>query len=144
MKKIAILFSLLLITTLPALADEQAISFDELPKAAKVFITTYFKDVKIQGIYRERRASLTQYEIDMAHGIDLQFDRTGVCTEVNCKKTVVPNEIIPLKIREQLAKDFKGYKVIGYENNGRLYELKLDNGWDLTFNRSARLIDVDN
>ena len=84
MKRLAsILIALFAVVALHA--EEQPITFGELPKNAKIFVFTYFKDVPFTEVYIERRASLTQYEVRLQDGIELQFDRTGLCTEISSK-----------------------------------------------------------
>ena len=124
-------------------AEEQPITFGELPKNAKIFVFTYFKNVPFEEVYIERRASLTQYEVRLKGGIDLQFDRMGLCTEVTCKYGAVPDEVMPQKILLTTKKHFPQNYVRKYENNGRMYELQLDNGTVLTFSKTLRLVDID-
>ena len=124
-------------------AEEQPITFGELPKNAKIFVFTYFKNVPFEEVYIERRASLTQYEVRLKGGIDLQFDRMGLCTEVTCKYGAVPDEVMPQKILLTTKKHFPQNYVRKYENNGRMYELQLDNGTVLTFSKTLRLVYFD-
>ena len=124
-------------------AEERLITFGELPTAAKKFVLTYFKDVPIKEVFIERRASLTQYEVDLKSGVDLQFDRTGLCTEINCKKSAVPDAVVPQKILAAVKKNFPKNYIVKYEHNGRMYELELDDSTVLTFSNTGRLIDVD-
>ena len=124
-------------------AEEQPITFGELPKNAKIFVFTYFKNVPFEEVYIERRASLTQYDVRLKGGIDLQFDRMGLCTEVTCKDGAVPDEGMPQKTRRTTKKHFPQNYVRKYENNGRMYELQLDNGTVLTFSKTLRLVDID-
>lgn len=142
MKKIASIF-IVLFACLSLHAEEQAITFGELPKNAKIFVLTYFKNIPFKEVYIERRASLTQYEVKLKGGIDLQFDRTGLCTEVSCENGAVPDEIIPQKILLTTKKHFPKNYIRKFENNGRMYDLELDNGTVLTFSRTLRLVDID-
>lgn len=142
MKRFAsLLIALLGFATLHA--EEQPITFGELPQNAKIFVLTYFKDIPFKEVYIERRASLTQYEVKLKGGIDLQFDRTGLCTEVTCEKGAVPDDVMPKKIVATTKKYFPQNYISKYENNGRMYEIELDNGTVLTFSKTLRLVDID-
>ena len=142
MKRIAtLLVALLAITSLHA--EEQPITFGELPKNAKIFVLTYFKDIKFKEVYIERRASLTQYEVKLEGGIDLQFDRMGLCTEITCKNGEIPDIVIPKRILTTIQKNFPDSYIRKYENNGRMYEIVLDDGTQLTFSRTLRLVDIE-
>lgn len=140
-KSLLSLFVLAFAATLHA--DELPITFGELPKSAKVFILNYFKDVPIRATYIERRASLTQYEVELDGDVELQFDRTGLCTEVTCKQGAVPDAIIPEKIRGVVKKHFPACRIVKYEHNGRMYDIELSDDTSLTFSNSFRLVDVD-
>lgn len=142
MKRLAsFLIALFVITILHA--EKLPITFGELPQNAKIFVLTYFKDIKFKEVCIERRASLTQYEVKLQGGIDLQFDRTGLCTEVTCKNGEVPDIVIPKRILATAKKYFPDSYIQKYENNGRMYEIQLDNGTKLSFSKTMRLIDIE-
>lgn len=142
MKRLAsILIALFAVVVLRA--EEQPITFGELPKNAKIFVFTYFKDVPFTEVYMERRASLIQYEVRLQDGIELQFDRTGLCTEISSKNGEVPDIVIPKRMLSVIRKHYPDSYIRKYENNGRMYEIELDNGVVLTFSITMRLIDVD-
>ena len=42
-----------------------------------------------------------------------------------------------------MADEFPGREIRRFEHDGKLYELLLDNGDELSFNSSYRLIDID-
>lgn len=136
-------FFIALFAVLALHAEKQPITFGELPQNAKIFVLTYFKDIKFKEVCIERRASLTQYEVKLQGGIDLQFDRTGLCTEVTCKNGEVPDIVIPKRILATAKKYFPENYIQKYENNGRIYEIQLDNGTKLSFSKTLRLIDIE-
>lgn len=142
MKKLITLLSLLLLTVSLS-ADERHITFGELPKNAKIFVLTYFKDIPFKEVVIERRASLAQYEVVLENGLKLQFDRVGLCTEIDAKRGFVPDEVMPKKIVSTVTKYFPDNRIKKFENNGRMYEIKLEDGTTLTFNTTLRLVDVD-
>ena len=123
--------------------EDTVITFDQLPDAACDFLQKHFSGITIKEIVCERRASLAQYEVELKGGIDVQFDRNGICTEINCKKSAVPDAAMPTEIVQQINERFPGHFVMKYEHDSRIYDIELDDGTELTFNRSLRLIDVD-
>lgn len=142
MRRIATLLAAMLLT-INVSADDRHITFGELPKNAKVFVLTYFKDTPIKEVVIERRASLAQYELELGNGFKLQFDRMGFCTEISTKHGAVPAEVMPKKIVDAVKKHFPQHHVKKFENNGRMYEVELDNDVVLTFSKTFRLVDVD-
>lgn len=114
-----------------------------LPENAQSFIQQHFSEFEIKEAVCEKRTNIVQYEVDLKGGVDLQFDRNGICTEVNCKKSAVPEAIIPNEIIQIIHQRFPGRFIIKYEHDNRLFDIDLNDGTELAFNRSFRLIDID-
>ena len=139
-----LLYTLLaLMLVMPALAEDVEITFDKLPEKAQAIVKKAYPDTKIKRVDMERRASLIQYEVKLAGGIKLQFTKEGNFTECECTDTAVPAVLIPSKIREFMEKEFPKREVRRIEHDNKLYELLLDNGYELSFNSAYRLIDID-
>lgn len=142
MRKILFAFMALMLA-MPAGAEDIEISFGQLPEKAQKILTKAFPDTKIKKVEMERRASLTQYEVKLAGDIKMQFSKDGSFTECECIDSAVPDILIPEKIRAFISKEFPGRFVMRIEHDSKLFELLLDNGYELTFNSAYRLIDVD-
>ena len=134
---------LALMLVLPMAAEEKEITFDKLPEKAQKVVRQAFPDVKVKKVKMERRASLIQYEVKMTGGAKLQFSKDGGFTECECTEGAVPQVLIPAKIREFMAQEFPGREIKRLEHDSKLFELLLDNGDELSFNSSYRLIDID-
>lgn len=76
-------------------------------------------------------------------GRKVEFEKDGAWKEVSCKYSQVPDVIVPPRIREYVAASHPGQKMVKIERSRREYEVKLDNGLDLTFDRSYNLIGID-
>lgn len=128
---------------LPVAAEDSEIAFEKLPEKAQKVVKQAYPEGKIKKVEMERRASLIQYEVKMAGGTKLQFSKDGTLTECECTEGAVPSVLIPAKIKEFMAKEFPGREIRRFEHDSKLYELLLDNGDELSFNSSFRLIDID-
>ena len=51
--------------------------------------------------------------------------------------------MIPKRILTTIQKNFPDSYIRKYENNGRMYEIVLDDGTQLTFSRTLRLVDIE-
>ena len=139
-----ILYTLLaLMLAVPVAAEDVEIQLDQLPEKAQKVVQKAFPDTRIKKVEMERRASLIQYEVKLAGGIKLQFNKDGKFTECECTKSAVPDMLVPEKIRAYVGSEFPGRKVMRIEHDGKLFDILLDNGYELTFNSSYRLIDID-
>lgn len=127
----------------PVAAEDVEIQFDQLPEKAQKVVQKAFPDTKIKKVEMERRASLIQYEVKLAGGIKMQFNKDGKFTECECTKSAVPDMLVPQKIRSYLGDEFPDRKVMRIEHEGKLFDIMLDNGYELTFNSSYRLVDID-
>jgi len=134
---------LAVLLALPAFAEDIEIQFEQLPERSRNVVLKAFPETKIKKVEMERRASLIQYEVKLAGDIKMQFNKEGYFTECDCPKGSVPAMLIPEKIRTYLSKEFPGRTVKRIEHDNKLYELLLDNGYELSFNSSYRLIDID-
>ena len=134
---------LALMLVLPVAAEEKEIPFEKLPEKAQKVVAKAFPEGKVKKVEMERRASLIQYEVKMSGGVKLQFSKDGTFTECECTKGSVPAVLIPAKIRDFMAQEFPDREIRRFEHDSKLYELVLDNGDELSFNSSYRLIDID-
>ena len=128
---------------LPVAAEDSEIAFEKLPEKAQKVVKQAYPEGKVKKVEMERRASLIQYEVKMAGGAKLQFSKDGTLTECECTKEAVPAVLIPAKIKDFMAKEFPDREIRRFEHDSKLYELLLDNGDELSFNSSFRLIDID-
>ena len=134
---------LALMLVLPVAAEDVEITFDKLPEKAQKVVQKAFPDNKVKKVEMERRASLIQYEVKLSGGVKMQFSKDGTFTECEYEKGSVPAVLIPAKIRDFMAKEFPGREIRRIEHDSKLFELLLDNGDELSFNSSYRLIDID-
>ena len=132
-----------LMLALPVAAEDSEIAFDKLPEKAQKVVLKAFPDVKVKKVEMERRASLIQYEVKLEGGVKLQFRKDGNLTECECTKEPVPDILIPSKIRTFIKKEFPENDIMRIEHDSKLYEIILDDGTELSFNSSYRLIDID-
>lgn len=142
MKKIVSL-AIVLIAAMPLFADERPISVEQLPAKVKDFVKTYFEGTTITLAQVENRATLTQYELELSDGTDLQFNRAGRWTEIKMKKKSVPSVLIPEKIRIYVAATYPDAYIKEIEHDSRLYEIVLNNDIEMTFSSSFKLLDID-
>ena len=79
-----------------------------------------------------------------ANGDKVEFDRSGEWTEVQCKYTQVPDKLVPEPVKKFVTENYPDSKVLKFERDRNDYEVKLSNGWELTFDKQYQLIDMDN
>jgi len=145
MKRIILMLSIFVAAiAIPAFADEdKPITVEELPVAAKEFINQYFFDVKVSFAKVENDWFDKSYEVVFTDGSKIEFDGNGNWEKVDCKVRKVPYEIVPEKIKEHIRVHFPDVIITKIEKDKRDYEIKLSNGYELTFDLKFNLIEID-
>lgn len=144
MKRI-LCITLIAIVAMMARADiDKPIAFSQLPAKAQAFVQTHFPGNKVALSKVETEWLFhNSYCVIFTNGDKVQFDGRGNWIEVNCKHHVVPSAIIPVRIRNYVSQHYPSARVTKIEYALGKYEVFLDTGIELEFDKKFRLIDVD-
>ena len=145
MKKLMILSAILVTFGInTACADnDKPITVTQLPQTAQQFIKTHFPKEKVAFAKLERDFLETTYEVLFTNSTKLEFNKNGEWKEVDCKYSTVPAQIVPAQIAQYVAQNYPDAQVVQIDRDRRDYEVKLTNGWELTFDLNFNLIDID-
>lgn len=145
MKKLLILLTCLFAThTLVKADNDKPIQVSQMPQKAQTFIQHHFGDCKVAMAKMESDFLQKSYDVIFTNGNKVEFDRQGNWTEVNCKFTVVPEELVPAAIRRYVAENYPDTKIVKIELDRNDYEVQLSSGWELKFDTDFQIIDIDN
>ena len=134
-----------LFTMQMAMADnDKPIAFEQLPATAQTFIKQHFFDAKVAFVKMEKEFLDSSYDVVFINGDKVEFDKKGNWKEVSCRRMTVPQAVVPAKIQEFVKSNYPEAKVLKIEKDRYEYEVKLSNFWELTFDTSFNLIDMDN
>lgn len=144
MHKLFLLATLAFTTLAPlsALAD-RPISTQQLPKAAKTFLAHHFKGAKPTLASEDRELLGRTYEVLLADGSKIEFDRSGRWTDVECKNAQVPASLVPKPIAQYVQKNFPNVRIVGLQREGKGYSVELSNQTELDFDKNFRLTKWD-
>jgi len=78
----------------------------ELPLNARNFINQYFSKPQISYIKIDSEFLSKKYEVTLTDRTEIDFDKKGNWTEVDCKKGAVPAALIPVSIKDYVKKNF--------------------------------------
>lgn len=67
--------------SIPGIALAASQNYQQLPEGARKFINRHFKNVGIAST--ERYFAKGTYEVELANGIDIEFDNKGTVREIN-------------------------------------------------------------
>lgn len=140
MKKYLFLLVALLAMSFSAKADhDQVITFNQLPAEAQTLLKQYFAD-KMPLIVT---IDWDDYTVMYDSGEKVEFDKQGNWKEFDCRSSMVPSALIPEQIKAHIRATFPGTTILKLDRNRRGYEVKLNNGHEVEYNRNFQVIDVD-
>ena len=140
-KTLLILVAFVMTTCLTIKADDdRVITFQQLPVQAQTLLKTYFAD-KIPLIITVDR---DDYTVRYQSGEKIEFSRKGEWKDIECKTSAVPVALIPEQIKASIAKSFPAATIVCISRDRRGYEVELNNGLDVEFNKKFQVIEIDN
>lgn len=135
-----ILWAFVLTMCLPVMADnDRVITFDQLPAQAQALLKKHFAD-KVPLIVT---VDWDDYKVVYQSGEKVEFNKKGEWKEFDCKVSNVPTELIPEQIKTNVKTTFPGAIIIKLSRDRRGYEVKLNNGLELEYNKKFQVVDID-
>lgn len=139
MKKTIICLLALVAISLSACSHEnKPIVWEQLPQNAQTFINTYFKNLTVSNILKDK----SEYEVYFTNGTQVEFDRHGEWTDVDCKTNPIPHGIVPI-IETYVLNHFPQNYIVEVSRDNRGYDVELNNGLDLIFSKDFEFIRLD-
>ena len=151
MKKLSVILATIFISASTAFAatfhsndsDERPITFEQLPAEAQNFIKSYFSPADISYAIIDKGIFFDDYSVMFTNGDKLEFDDDGKWTEVQCRKSAVPQAIVPKQIVDYVKQYYPTATINEIKRDRNEWEVKLSGGLEFKFNSSFRLVEVD-
>ena len=122
--------------------SDKLVPADQLPAAAHSFIQQYFPGIPIS--YVKKDAGLkTGFEVVLTDGTEIDFDGKGEWDSVDCRRSAVPEALVPAAIGGYVQTNFPGQMIVKIDKELYGYEIELGSGLDLKFDSSGKLIRID-
>ncbi len=134
------LLAFVLTVCMPAKADnDRVITFEQLPAQAQAMLKQHFAD-KVPLIVT---VDWDDYKVMYQSGERVEFDKKGNWKELDCRVSAVPTALIPEPIKVSVKTTFPGAVIIKLDRDRRGYDVKLNNGMELEFNKNFQVVDID-
>ena len=139
----ALVVAVVSLTVFTSCDKEAFIDEAALPATAQTFIKNYFPGAQIAGVMKEGSGHWAEYDVTMTDGTQLSFNHKGEWRDVDCVNKAVPADLVPQAIQDKVVQLYPQAVIveISLDHNG--YDVELDNGIDLEFNRKYVLKEMD-
>lgn len=139
-KRMLMLLALVLTMCMPMMADnDRVITFDQLPIQAQTLLKKNFAD-KVPLIVT---VDFDDYKVMYQSGEKVEFDKKGNWKELECKTSAVPTALIPDEIKAKVKTTFPDATIIKLGRDRRGFDVKLNNGMELEFDKKFQIVEID-
>lgn len=145
MRKIALSLIILMSAGLIASAkDTYAHDASVLPAPAQNTLKNNFK-AKVSVVKIEKDfGRISEYEVILNDGTEVTFDTKGNWKDVETSADKsVPNEFVLQPIRDYVKKTHSGTRIVGIERERNGFEVTLNNGIDMKFDKNGNFLKYD-
>ena len=129
--------------SLSANAQKTTITLAELPAKSQVFLKKHFGTETPTYIIKDKETFSTDYKVQFANKIEVEFDGNGDWEEVDGHHTAIPTAIVPAKIASYVKTNFKDAQVTSLDKGRWGYEVNLNNGLELEFDSAGKFLRID-
>jgi hypothetical protein len=129
--------------SLSANAQKTTIKVAELPAKAQTFLKKHFGTENPTYVIKEKETFSTDYKVQFANKIEVEFDGNGDWDEVDGNHNAIPTAILPATIASYVKTNFKDSQVTGLDKGRWGYEVNLNNGLELEFDSNGKFIRID-
>ena len=136
-----ILFTLF--TGVTANAQKSNITLSQLPATAQDFLKKHFPKQTPNYILKDEETFSLDYKVQLAVGTEIEFERKGNWEEIVGNERPIPNTVVPATIVTYIQKNYKGASIVKIDKGTWDYEVDLDNGLELKFNKSGEFLRID-
>lgn len=140
MKKLIIL-AIAIFSLSSCLADgkKEVVAVKDIPSAAQQILSSHFADGSVTAVIKETELFKTEYEVMFEGGAKIVFDADGVWKKIDCQRKAVPEKLVPAEIRNKVKASFPKAFIVEIEKDGKGFDVELNNGLDLKFNKKFKM-----
>lgn len=144
--KALLLFVVVMIASVACSArDTYSTDASVLPQAASSVLTTHFGGKAVSHIKIDHgMLGVDGYEVILTDGTEIDFDGKGILKEVDCDRSGnVPSTIIPEAVRNYVNSNYRNQHIVKYDVKRGGYEVELQSGVELKFNKQGQFTGID-
>lgn len=124
--------------------NDVIVSYDDLPAAAKTFVTTYYANTQVSRVERDNDKGIIEYEVYFANRHDVTFNSAGEWIEVDAPDNeAIPAGIAPQPIVDYLNVNYADDAINDITRLQNGYEVDLIYGPDLLFDAQGQFVRIE-
>ena len=143
MKKNLFVALVALACSFTACAEEQLITFDQVPEPAKAVVAANFDATQVAYVMLDKGLFDDEYEVHFNDGRTIEFNKAGELQKVDCKRTEVPSALVPEPVQAYVKAQFPNAFITEWGKDDRGWKAELNNGLDLKFNSKLEFTRID-
>ncbi len=141
MKKLLIIFAVLIGVFTASARDNYSHNAADLPNSAQVILKNNFK-ADVSHIKIEKNfGKIKEYDVVLTDGTEITFDSHGNWKDIEVRQNAsVPSSLVPKAIADYVKQNQKNAKITGIEKEKSGYEVELSNGVEIKFNSAGQFL----
>ena len=136
-------FAIAALAVTPTMAEDVAITAQQLPKEAQTFLTANFAKNKVVVAMHDRDLTDNDYTVYLDDGTKIEFDGSGKWESVKNHNGKIPAGVIPAAIQEYISQHYQAIGVEKIERKRYGFEVELSNDIDMKFSHDGSFIGLD-
>ena len=132
-----------LVFSLVCTAENKPVLVEHLPAPAREFITVNYPGEKVSYAFKDDDLIRPDYTVRLENSVEIVFNNDGSLEKIS-SKTGVSEGVVPVQIKDYVKTYYQDAVIVEYEVGRKEYEVKLNNGLELTFDSKFRLKELDN
>ena len=113
-----------------------------LPDPITSFIKQHFPNATITGVEPDHDNGGLEYDVYLNDGNELDFDANNQWETIECRANAVPAVFIPKAIATHVKSNYQ-LPIVKIHKEHFGYEIELNNGMELSFDRSGQFMGMD-
>lgn len=114
---------------------KEVVNVKDIPSEAQKILNTHFANYRVSSVIKESEFTEIEFEVRFENGVEIDFDSSGIWKKIDCRMLSVPEKLIPAEILHKVQQSFPKTKIVEIEKDRRGFDVELDNGIDLKFDK---------
>lgn len=121
---------------------ESTASENDLPAAAKTFISTHYGSQEVTRVIKDRDNGKVSWDVFLNNGTKLEFNKDGDLDEIEGTERI-PDSVLPASVLQYVDQNYPGTFVRSWDVDDNHNEARLSNGIELIFDKDGNFVRVD-